>query len=300
MAEIESSGDRKDQHVTRDPPSRYDRVLSGVTSVALALGALVGVAFAVMEWRAHQPSLEFTFADGEIKKIYIDLRETRNNLSELETNFENITGFEIINLRDQSHDLDVTDSSEVMSFNENLKEAKQDYEERAATQKDQGDENAESDYGELISGLEELANKIDSNIKAPLSSHLSIQIDVENRSRLPNVIRGEAVVRLWKTALRFSDIDVYLKENSHYEIKGLEAKRLTFESRFVSQMDEHVQEFLDRSGDVVSGEWNCLMLIKDMRGRVWRKNDVCATDVGARAALLRFEVGLSFQKIGTK
>jgi len=286
MVDGESSEVSKDQHPTSNSPSRYDRIVVGLSSVALAVGALVGAVFAVMEWRAHQPSVEFTFADSEIRKNYIDLRDTLETLNDIESEYGGITGFFIIDLIGMVDGLDDTDSSRVSSLNEKIKAVVQEYEQKF------GDD-SEVDEKELLSRVRELASRIDSNSKAP-NSNFIMQVDVENRSRLPNVIRREAVVRMWKTGRRFSDIDVYLKGNSHAEIQGLVAKRLTYESRYSNQMDEHVQEFLE-SGDV--GEWNCLMLIKDMRGRIWRNDDICAANVAVIASLMRFEASLIFERL---
>ncbi len=274
MAENVSTSD--DQSAPRSGEI-YDRIVATATSVALAIGAIVATFFAVLEWRSDQPSASVAYVRSDIRTLLIDLAETREKLNSIEQQFASFTGFGVINLIEETRGLDDSDKAATDTFVSEIKSTATGYEDSST------DDSPET--GRIAKALNEIAAELEQQSQAP-ELKFEIQVDIENDSNSPNIIRGHALVRLWKDGDSYRDIDVYLQGEDYLYLDRLTIQRVTFESRYTGTMDEQIAEFLQRNSVT---ELNCLMVLKDIDGNTWSQNNRCVTDIGVVTAEMRDE-----------
>ena len=257
----------------------YDRIVATAASVALAIGAIIATIFAVLAWQSDQPSMNVELVRSDVRSVIIDATETSGKLESIELEYAGITGFAVLELVAKAQRLDETNESDVTAFIASIRQAVIDYEQY---------ENASTDS--LEKAFTEIAAELDQK-RTALELLLEIRIDVENESNSPNIIRGHALVRLWKDAYSFRDVDVYLKDEDYLNLAPRTIERVIFESRYTGTMDDNIAVFLQRNS---VEDLTCLLLVKDIAGNTWSKNDRCVTDIGLVTSGMQDEAGRLF------
>ena len=183
------------------------RLSEYLTSGPLAIGAIVGVFFAITECRASQPRLSIDFLSGEVHEIPINFEKIGSDLENIERLHAQLTEFLIINLIDASRSVDPTVPDEVLAFKMQMDRVVDDFRSRRDSKRDPTTVVAE--LGVIVIKLNRIVDELDKQIDGGQNAKLYIVVGIENRSRVQTIIRREAIVRVWNDEQSYRDVSLY-------------------------------------------------------------------------------------------
>ena len=147
------------------------------------------------------------------------------------------------------------------------------------------------DIDDLIAPLrermEEEVGALLQKVEEDIGLRLYVDASIENRSRVPTVVRKNAVLRVWNDDASHKDIEVDL--NTDLVVEGITVKQGQFRSRELGELDASVRDFLTAAflkNEGMTGP-KCLMFLMDMHENVWDDDSKCSTTSDSMADKLK-------------
>ncbi len=280
-----SSAEKKDPQQEKDPQQKKDpqqepRGLLGmklsemIISAPLAVGAIVGVFFAVTECRSNQPRLAIEFVSGALRESPIDVDVINKDLDLIERIHGSVTEADIFRLQSALRAIDATNQDSVKDFQLELSATLERFKDELATAEDAADRRHLSGVVRRLTSIEtSLAKRTEVRLYT-----FEVSVAIENKSRLETIVVREAMVRVWHDSQTYRDVRIYMQQEQeqphtrHIQGRGLE--RVAYSSALIEDGSE-LREFLDF--DRYSNA-RCLFILRDIGGRTWAQEDRCVID----------------------
>ena len=216
--------------------------------------------------------------EDRISENNIDVGQVVAELQRIEDLHYDHTGGRIIDLIEQARGIE---SLENQAFRDSLDDAISAFRSQA------------EGYGPLLADLDDLAEVVDKHIENA-EQRLYVVVNIENRSRVPTIIRRDAMIRIWNDGQSYKDINLRSTINEDTIIQEIWVERVEYVSKILRELDSEVRSFLK---DEITSRSNCLILLVDMHGNVWHTDSRCTPVRGGVTEKTESEVERLFRRI---